>query len=84
MLGSILAPIFKGLRGFFVILLWGGILIFIDQTYPTLLDGWVWSIALYGMFLVLALTWLYYGTGQHLKPKKDKGGSPYRGDQNGE
>jgi len=74
MLNSLLAPIFKGLRGLLVIILWGGILIYIDQSYPTLLDGWYWSIGLYGMFLVLALTWLYYGTGQHLKPDPNSDG----------
>lgn len=63
-----LAPLFKGFRGLLVIAIWGAAAIFIDQTYPTLIDGLWPSLIMYGMFLVLALTWLYYGTGQHLKP----------------
>lgn len=68
-----LAPIFKGIRGLFVIIAWGGILIAINEYNPEIFAGWWKSILLYGMFLVLALTWLYYGTGQHLKPSPDDG-----------
>jgi len=68
-----LAPIFKGLRGLFVIIAWGGILIAINEYNPEILSGWKVSFPLYGMFLVLALTWVYYGTGQHLKPDASEG-----------
>jgi low temperature requirement protein LtrA len=65
-----LASLFKGLRGLLVILVWGAVMIAVDQTNPGLIDGLWPSLVMYATFLVLALTWLYYGTGQHLKPEE--------------
>jgi len=62
-----LASLFKGFRGLLVILVWGAVMIAVDQTNPGLIDGLWPSLVMYATFLVLALTWLYYGTGQHLK-----------------